>query len=341
MADQRVSIFISSDPCFLILSLVYVTTFFSFSIQFFRRACKSHHCECVRLSSISFLCLCLRVCVRVCAFACARALLQRCLVRRTVHAALFFPFSPWLFFSFLSLWRLVRAGRWKSNLSLQGVGNDEVAFERRAKGPLAAEKEERRAHAALSRDFGQDCRRESNKHKIVCGRARRVVFAGSDLACCVKFILLYCSSDICAEQKADGHADARCVVFARVSQVHGGRLWPDGARECARANDESSHGHRKRYGCQVAHLWKVARQTWFVVAYHADNNNNNNTNNRIMIQFNIYLHNMYTDDQELTGLARGGQRIKTCKETYVKSLDGLIKLASLQVECRINNDNKQ
>jgi hypothetical protein len=36
-------------------------------------------------------------------------------------------------------------------------------------------------------------------------------------------------------------------------------------------------------------------------------------------------------DQELTGLARGGQRIKSCKDTYVKSLDGLIKLASLQV----------
>mmetsp|Transcript_22966 Transcript_22966/g.39075 ORF Transcript_22966/g.39075 Transcript_22966/m.39075 type:complete len:236 (+) Transcript_22966:37-744(+) len=36
------------------------------------------------------------------------------------------------------------------------------------------------------------------------------------------------------------------------------------------------------------------------------------------------------DGQELTGLARGGQRIKTCRDTYVKSLEGLIKLASLQ-----------
>jgi V-type H+-transporting ATPase subunit D len=32
----------------------------------------------------------------------------------------------------------------------------------------------------------------------------------------------------------------------------------------------------------------------------------------------------------LTGLARGGQRIKQCKDTYLKSLVGLIKLASLQ-----------
>jgi V-type H+-transporting ATPase subunit D len=32
----------------------------------------------------------------------------------------------------------------------------------------------------------------------------------------------------------------------------------------------------------------------------------------------------------LTGLARGGQRIKQCKDTYFKSLVGLIKLASLQ-----------
>merc|ERR1712072_527317 len=36
------------------------------------------------------------------------------------------------------------------------------------------------------------------------------------------------------------------------------------------------------------------------------------------------------DTQELTGLARGGQRIKQCKDTYLKSLAGLIKLASLQ-----------
>lgn len=44
-----------------------------------------------------------------------------------------------------------------------------------------------------------------------------------------------------------------------------------------------------------------------------------------------FFKNILIDDQELTGLARGGQRIKTCKETYVRSLDGLIKLASLQV----------
>jgi len=42
--------------------------------------------------------------------------------------------------------------------------------------------------------------------------------------------------------------------------------------------------------------------------------------------------NKKTDGQELTGLARGGQRIKTCRDTYVKSLEGLIKLASLQVK---------
>jgi len=36
------------------------------------------------------------------------------------------------------------------------------------------------------------------------------------------------------------------------------------------------------------------------------------------------------DAQELTGLARGGQRIKQCKDLYGKAMAGLIKLASLQ-----------
>jgi hypothetical protein len=44
----------------------------------------------------------------------------------------------------------------------------------------------------------------------------------------------------------------------------------------------------------------------------------------------LFVVTLFTDTQELTGLARGGQRIKQCKDTYLKSLVGLIKLASLQ-----------
>jgi len=34
--------------------------------------------------------------------------------------------------------------------------------------------------------------------------------------------------------------------------------------------------------------------------------------------------------QELTGLGRGGQQIQKCRESYIKALEGLIELASLQ-----------
>lgn len=37
-----------------------------------------------------------------------------------------------------------------------------------------------------------------------------------------------------------------------------------------------------------------------------------------------------SDSQELTGLGKGGQQISRCRENYGKTLDGLIKLASLQ-----------
>jgi V-type H+-transporting ATPase subunit D len=35
---------------------------------------------------------------------------------------------------------------------------------------------------------------------------------------------------------------------------------------------------------------------------------------------------------ELTGLGRGGQQVQKCKETYMKSLEILVELASLQVQ---------
>jgi V-type H+-transporting ATPase subunit D len=34
---------------------------------------------------------------------------------------------------------------------------------------------------------------------------------------------------------------------------------------------------------------------------------------------------------ELTGLGRGGQQVQKCKETYIKAMETLVELASLQV----------
>ena len=34
---------------------------------------------------------------------------------------------------------------------------------------------------------------------------------------------------------------------------------------------------------------------------------------------------------ELTGLGRGGQQVQKCKETYIKAVETLVELASLQV----------
>jgi len=56
------------------------------------------------------------------------------------------------------------------------------------------------------------------------------------------------------------------------------------------------------------------------------------TENAMGVRLPVFekMQDTVADGQELTGLARGGQRIKQCKDTYLKSLTGLIKLASLQ-----------
>jgi V-type H+-transporting ATPase subunit D len=41
---------------------------------------------------------------------------------------------------------------------------------------------------------------------------------------------------------------------------------------------------------------------------------------------------------ELTGLGRGGQQVQKCKETYIKALDALIDIASLQVRSSLVPD---
>lgn len=46
---------------------------------------------------------------------------------------------------------------------------------------------------------------------------------------------------------------------------------------------------------------------------------------------NNYFYIMACIAFELTGLGRGGQQVQKCKETYIKAVETLVELASLQV----------